>query len=134
MSVFANDLADGLGKPFVLSELVADIRCAVLVVPCVMQRLVGIEVVPYVSRQLGHKDSSITLKVYAHWIPDASTVRAVDLLDETRPSATQAQPAAAVGEWRTAVSPYGRMVSLNFPSWNQLDGWLRQVDGLRRVA
>jgi hypothetical protein len=27
-----------------------------------------------------------------------------------------------------------RMVSLNFASWNQLDGWLRRVDGLRRAA
>jgi hypothetical protein len=27
-----------------------------------------------------------------------------------------------------------KMVSLNFTSWNQLDGWLRQVDGLRRAA
>ena len=26
------------------------------------------------------------------------------------------------------------MVTLNFASWNQLDGWLRQVEGLRRVA
>ena len=25
-------------------------------------------------------------------------------------------------------------VTLNFASWNQLDGWLRQVDQLRRVA
>ena len=25
-------------------------------------------------------------------------------------------------------------VSRIFASWNQLDGWLRQVDGLRRVA
>jgi hypothetical protein len=28
----------------------------------------------------------------------------------------------------------GNLVSLNFASWNQLDGWLRQVDGLRRAA
>lgn len=27
-----------------------------------------------------------------------------------------------------------RLVSLNFTSWNQLDRWLRQVEGLRRVA
>jgi hypothetical protein len=27
-----------------------------------------------------------------------------------------------------------RLVSLNFTSWNQLDGWLRQVEGLKRVA
>jgi hypothetical protein len=26
------------------------------------------------------------------------------------------------------------VVSLNFMSWNQLDGWLRQVEGLKRVA
>ena len=26
------------------------------------------------------------------------------------------------------------LVSLNFASWNQLDGWLRQVDKLRRAA
>jgi hypothetical protein len=25
------------------------------------------------------------------------------------------------------------MVSLTFVSWNQLDGWLRRVDGLRQV-
>jgi hypothetical protein len=26
------------------------------------------------------------------------------------------------------------VVSLNFASWNQLDGWLRAVEGLRRAA
>jgi len=26
------------------------------------------------------------------------------------------------------------MVSLDFASWNQLDGWLRQVDGLWRAV
>lgn len=26
------------------------------------------------------------------------------------------------------------MVSLNFASWNQLDGWLRQVHALRKIA
>jgi hypothetical protein len=28
----------------------------------------------------------------------------------------------------------GLMVSRIFGSWNQLDGWLRQVQGLKRVA
>jgi hypothetical protein len=27
-----------------------------------------------------------------------------------------------------------RMVTLNFASWNQLDGWLRQVEALRQAA
>jgi hypothetical protein len=26
------------------------------------------------------------------------------------------------------------VVSLNFASWNQLDGWLQAVDGLRQAA
>jgi hypothetical protein len=66
--------------------------------------------ITYVSRQLGHKDASITLRVYAHWIPDPSAVRAVDLLDDTQPSATRAQPMTESAEWRSALSPYGRMV------------------------
>ena len=28
----------------------------------------------------------------------------------------------------------GKMVSRIFASWNQLDGWLRQIEGLRFVA
>jgi hypothetical protein len=28
----------------------------------------------------------------------------------------------------------GKVVSLNFASWNQLEGWLRQVDRVRRAA
>jgi hypothetical protein len=36
--------------------------------------------ITYVSKQMGHSDTSITLKVYAHWLPDA-TRRDVDLLD-----------------------------------------------------
>jgi hypothetical protein len=33
-----------------------------------------------------------------------------------------------------AASRERRLVSLNFASWNQLHGWLRQVDGLSGVA
>jgi hypothetical protein len=67
--------------------------------------------ITYVSRQLGHKDPSITLRVYAHWVPDASSTRAVDLLDDAQPSATQAQPTRRQPEWKNALSPYGAMVS-----------------------
>ena len=35
-----------------------------------------------VSRQLGHKASAITLKVYAHWLPDSNTRKGVDRLDD----------------------------------------------------
>ena len=33
-----------------------------------------------------------------------------------------------------AESSVWKVVTLNFASWNQLDGWLRRVGGLRRVA
>jgi integrase len=46
------------------------------------------EPITYVSRQLGHRDASITLRVYAHWLPDTSARKGVDRLDETQPSAT----------------------------------------------
>ena len=45
------------------------------------------EPITYVSRQLGHHDSAITLRVYAHWLPDASRDRLVDVLDDAAPSA-----------------------------------------------
>ena len=41
--------------------------------------------ITYVSRQLGHKDASITLRVYAHWLPDTSARRGVDRLDDATP-------------------------------------------------
>ena len=67
--------------------------------------------ITYVSRQLGHKDASITLRVYAHWVPDASAVRAVDWLDDTQPSATQTQPTSRSEEWRSALSALNGVVS-----------------------
>ena len=42
---------------------------------------------------------------------DATTLKAVDLLDDTQPSATQTQPTSRPEEWKNAVSLYARMVS-----------------------
>ena len=67
--------------------------------------------ITYVSSQLGHKDASITLRVYAHWLPSISSVRGVDLLDHAHLSASQAHPSTGDAEWRNAVSPYARVVS-----------------------
>ena len=50
--------------------------------------------ITYVSQQLGHADASITLRVYAHYLLDASR-KHVDLLD-TQPSAIPAQPEDAI--------------------------------------
>jgi len=40
------------------------------------------EPITYVSDQLGQKDSAITLRVYAHWLPDSTSRKGVDRLDE----------------------------------------------------
>jgi integrase len=40
------------------------------------------EPITYVSNQMGHKDSAITLRVYAHWLPDSTSRKGVDRLDE----------------------------------------------------
>jgi integrase len=69
------------------------------------------EPVTYVSRQLGHKDSAITLRVYARWLPDDRRRRGVDLLDEGQPDATPAQPARGEAVGENPVSPLGRVVS-----------------------
>ena len=86
------------------------------------------------SRQLGHKDASITLRVYAHWLPDVSRGRLVNLLDETAPRSPQTAPTAWDASDQNALSALNGVVSRIFVSWNHLDVWLRQVDGLRRVA
>jgi integrase len=44
------------------------------------------EPITYVSRQLRHKDSAITLRVDAHWLPDTSTRKGVDRQDESSPA------------------------------------------------
>ncbi len=44
------------------------------------------EPITYVSRQLGHKDSAITLRVYAHWLPDTTARKGVDSLDQSQPN------------------------------------------------
>jgi hypothetical protein len=35
------------------------------------------EPITYVSDQMGHKDSAITLRVYAHWLPDSTARKSV---------------------------------------------------------
>ena len=40
------------------------------------------EPITYVSRQLGHRDSAITLRVYAQWLPDTSARQGVARLDD----------------------------------------------------
>ena len=90
--------------------------------------------ITYVSRQLGHKDSSTTLRVYAHWLPDLSQVRLVDVLDDKAPNVTQTSPAALAVEEKNLLSAAGRMVSLTFPSWNQIAAWLRQLDRMRAAG
>ena len=64
------------------------------------------EPVTYASRQFGHKDSAITLRVYARWLLDDTRRRGVDRLDETQPSAAPAQPARKIAVGEMAVSDW----------------------------
>jgi hypothetical protein len=67
--------------------------------------------ITYVSQQLGHKDAAITLRVYGHWLPDASEEKLVNMLDDTHPAASQTHPNAFDVDEQIAVSALGRVVS-----------------------
>jgi len=69
------------------------------------------EPVTLVSRQSGHKDSPITLRVYARWLPDETRRCGVDRLDETQPSAPPAQPAQQFAVGQNPVSRWQEVVS-----------------------
>jgi len=66
--------------------------------------------ITYVSHQLGHGDASITLRVYAHWLPDGLQ-RAVDRLDTLHADATPAQPDANSSDEASAASSLDGVVS-----------------------
>jgi hypothetical protein len=77
-------------------------------------------VCPYTinASSMRHNDPSITLRVYAHWVPDASITRAVDLLDDAQASATPgATDAAAAGMEKCAMSRWGN----GDPKFRQLE-------------
>ena len=69
------------------------------------------EPITYVSRQLGHRDASITLRVYAHWLPDTTGRKGVDRLDDVQPYATPAQPEALTVNEKNQLSALSRVVS-----------------------
>lgn len=67
--------------------------------------------ITYVSRQLGHKDPSITLSVYAHWLPDNSMDKLVDVLDDTAPRGPQTAPTTSDAKVQKAVRGVESVVS-----------------------
>jgi Phage integrase family len=67
--------------------------------------------ITYVSQQLGHRDPSITLRVYAHWLPDASTATLVNRLDDAVSDGTQTAPATSDAEAQNALSGLKSVVS-----------------------
>jgi hypothetical protein len=66
--------------------------------------------ITYVSRMLGHKDPSITLRVYSHWLPDNSVAKLVDLLDHASPRVTPS-PSTSDEEVQKAVNGLESVVS-----------------------
>ena len=67
--------------------------------------------ITYVSQQLGHRDAAITLRVYAHWLPSASTYTLVNRLDDAASDVTQASPATSREEVQRALSGLESVVS-----------------------
>jgi hypothetical protein len=92
------------------------------------------EPITYVSRQLGHRDSAITLRVYAYWLPDTTLQKGVDRLDDPKRPATSAQPEALTESEKNQLSRLGTVVSRIFVSWNRIGEWLRRFDALRQVS
>ena len=88
----------------------------------------------FVKEQLGHSSIQITVDTYPHLIPGANRAAVDRLVDApVQLSATQAQPEqedATLAEMKELLG----VVSRIFASWNQLDGWLRQIEVLRCVA
>jgi hypothetical protein len=90
--------------------------------------------ITHVSQQLGHRDPSITLRVPAHWLPDASASTLVNRLDAAPSDVTQASPTTPDEEVQRVLSRVKSVVSLTFVSWNQIAAWLRRLEGLRGAA
>ena len=67
--------------------------------------------ITYVSRQLGHKDASITLRVYAHWLPATTSGTFVNALDDAAPGGPQTAPQAFDASDRTLLSALDSVVS-----------------------
>ena len=95
------------------------------------------EPITYVSRQLGHRDSAITFRVYAHWLPDTRDRKGVDHLDESVPSVANACTTARGSTCLKPADPKNHsknLVTQIFTSWNQIHGWLRRLERLRGAA
>jgi integrase len=60
----------------------------------------------FTARQHGHRDASITLRVYAHWLPDVSR-READRLDTMHQSATPAHPESEIDDPTIAAKFFG---------------------------
>ena len=74
--------------------------------------------ITYVSQQLEHRDPSITLRVYAHWLPDGSNDTLVNRLDDAASDVTQASPTTPDEEVQRVLSRVKSVVSQTFASWS----------------
>ena len=86
--------------------------------------------ITYLSAQLGHRNASITLRVYAHYLPSAAQ-QEVDRLDTTEPSATPAQPEAASADQRERPQLFRLSGE---PHFHQLEPHQRLAGSTRRPA
>jgi hypothetical protein len=87
-----------------------------------------------VMETLGHSQVSLTLDTYSHVLPGLQTEAAKRMQDAIGCQIGCQDESDAPSEAQKLDDLLGKVVSLNFDSWNQLDGWLPQVNRLRRAA
>ena len=79
---------------------------------------------------------SLTLDTYSHGLPGFQAEAAAQM-EEAIGNGSQngsQPPETALPQREESEDSGEKMVSQTFASWNQLDGWLRQVEELRRAA
>ena len=75
------------------------------------KRSIGFSTQPSLIAGARIKDASITLRVYAHWLPDVRSRRLVDTLDDAAPRGPQTAPAAFDASDQIALSALNGVVS-----------------------
>ena len=80
-----------------------------------------------VQRRLGHRKPDTTLRVYAHWLPDASTEKLVDGLDDTSPRVTQPSPTTAADADQKAKDAYAGNKKARDESWTRWKAILKKL-------
>lgn len=87
-----------------------------------------------VMETLGHSQISLTLDTYSHVLPSLQADAAKRMNHAIGCQIGCQTEHDAPSQPEESQNSTENLVSLTFGSWNQVNGWLRQVDQLRRLA